>query len=381
MDTFAWDKNFVTGIDSIDDQHHQLVDLFNQLNISLFSTHANREKIIAEAFERVVDYTHYHFRDEEQLMMQAGVDARHIQTHKALHEQFVDQVKSLWSQRQIISDNPEIFVGFLTAWLGMHILGVDQSLVRQIRRIREGMDAAHAWQLEASAHDNSTQALLKMINKLYQVLSAQNAELASANVRLEERVRQRTEELALTNSELRAANQQLEAFSRTDGLLQIANRGYFDDQIKLACAQSHRQSEPLGLLMIDVDFFKRFNDTYGHQAGDDCLKAVARAVGSCLHRKTDLLARYGGEELVIILPNTDTAGVQLMGQSILESVSAMKLPHKNSDVADHVTISVGGVSGVARNNDDAEHIIAAADEALYEAKKTGRNRYCLGILR
>lgn len=380
MDTFAWDHHFVTGIDSIDDQHHQLVDLFNELNVSLFSTHTSREEVVEEAFRKVVDYTHYHFKDEERLMMDAGVDERHIQTHKALHEQFVDQVKTLWSQRKIISENPEIFVGFLTAWLGMHILGVDQSLVRQIRRIREGMDAAHAWQLEASAHDNSTQALLKMINKLYQVLSAQNAELASANVRLEERVRQRTEELALTNTELREANRQLEAFSRTDGLLQIANRGYFNDQIELACAQSHRQSEPLGLLMIDVDFFKRFNDTYGHQAGDDCLKAVAKAVGACLHRKTDLLARYGGEELVIILPNTDTAGVQLIAQSVVDSVSAMKLPHKNSDAAQYVTISVGGVSTIARSNDDAEHIIAAADAALYEAKKTGRNRFCLGAV-
>ena len=379
MDTFAWDQNFVTGIDSIDSQHHQLVDLFNELNISLFSTHANREDVVSEAFSKVVDYTHHHFTDEEQLMIEAGVDDRHIQTHKALHEQFVEQVKTLWSQRQIITDNPEIFIGFLTAWLGMHILGVDQSLVRQIRRIREGMDAAHAWQLEASAHDNSTQALLKMINKLYQVLSIQNAELASANVRLEERVRQRTGELALSNTELREANRQLEAFSRTDGLLQIANRGYFDDQIELACAHSRRQSEPLGLLMIDVDFFKRFNDTYGHQAGDDCLKAVAKAVESCLHRKTDLLARYGGEELVIILPNNDAKGVQMIAQTVIDSVGALKLPHKNSDVAEHVTISVGGVSVIARSDDDAAHLIAAADAALYEAKKTGRNRFCLGV--
>ena len=380
MDIFAWDRNFVTGIDSIDAQHHQLVDLFNELNVSLFSTHADREDIVSEAFARVVDYTHYHFRDEEQLMIEAGVDDRHIQTHKALHEQFVEQVKALWGQRQIITDNPEIFIGFLTAWLGMHILGVDQSLVRQIRRIREGMDAAHAWQLEASAHDNSTQVLLKMINKLYQVLSIQNSELASANMRLEERVRQRTRELALTNTELREANRQLEAFSHTDGLLQIANRGYFDEQIALACAHSHRQSEPLGLLMIDVDFFKRFNDTYGHQAGDDCLKAIAKAVGSSLLRKTDLLARYGGEELAIILPGTDAKGVELIAKAIIDSVAALKIPHKNSDVTQHVTISVGGVSTIARRDDACACLIAAADAALYQAKESGRNRFCLGAV-
>lgn len=377
METFAWDVNFVTGLDQVDAQHHQLVDLFNELNESMFSTEANREAVIESAFSRVVDYTNYHFRDEEQLMQDEGVDSHHIELHKALHQQFVEQVKSLWTQRSIINDNPEILIEFLTAWLGMHILGVDQSLARQIRRIRDGMDAAHAWQLEASAHDNSTQALLKMINKLYHVLSTQNNELALANAQLETRVRERTQELANANAELRLANQQLEAFSQTDGLLQIANRTNFDGRMALACQHSHHHGQPLGLLMIDVDYFKRYNDTYGHQAGDECLKAIASAVKQALLNDTGLVARYGGEELVVILPDTDRDGVQRMSQRIVEAVAALQLPHRKSDAATYVTVSVGGVSRVARSADDQANIIAAADAALYKAKESGRNRYCL----
>lgn len=377
METFAWDKNFLTGIESVDSQHHELVDLFNELNESLFSTDRNREEIVSQAFKRVVDYTNYHFEDEEGLMEKSGVDPRHIETHKALHDQFVDQVKALWTQREIIANNPEIFVGFLTSWLGMHILGVDQSLARQIRRVREGMDPAYAWELEGSAHDNSTQALLKMINQLYKVLSAQNAKLAQANTQLEERVRLRTQELARANAELVQANQQLEAFSRTDGLLQIANRAYFDDQIKLNCAQSSRRQEPISLLMVDVDYFKRYNDTYGHQAGDDCLRAVAQAIKSTLSRKTDLLARYGGEELAVILPDTDQAGAAVMAERVVQAVRDLALSHQKSDVADHVTVSVGAVSMRATGPDSAEELIAQADTALYQAKHDGRNRFVM----
>ncbi|AWB35127.1 GGDEF domain-containing protein [Orrella marina] len=377
METFAWDKNFLTGIESVDSQHHQLVDLFNELNESLFSTDTNREEIIEKAFESVVDYTHYHFTDEEALMEGAGVDPRHIDIHKALHDQFVEQVKALWTQREIIANNPEVFVGFLTSWLGMHILGVDQSLARQIRRVREGMDPAHAWELEGSAQDNSTQALLKMINQLYKVLTVQNTKLAEANTQLEDRVRLRTEELAQANADLIQANRQLEAFSRTDGLLQIANRAYFDEQLELACAQSSRRGETIGLLMIDVDYFKRYNDTYGHQAGDDCLRAVANAIRQTLSRKTDLLARYGGEELAVILPDTDQRGVALMAERVVQAVAALDLPHEKSDAASHVTVSVGGVSAIAAESGATEDLIAKADAALYDAKNGGRNRFVM----
>lgn len=376
METFVWDQNFVTGLPEVDGQHHVLVDLFNELSRSLFVSDASREAVLSDTFDRLVAYTEYHFRDEEALMQAQGLDRRHIAMHQNLHHQFVAQVNSMWSQRGHMSDPAETFVGFLTSWLGLHILGIDQSMARQMAMIGRGMSAAQAYEQEAQGHDNGTQALLKMIGKLYHVLSTQNTELARANSTLEERVAQRTRELARANDELQEANTRLEAFSRTDGLLQIANRAYFNDRLAQACAAAVRRQEPLGLLMIDVDFFKRYNDSYGHQAGDACLQAVARAVQQATQRSTDLVARYGGEELAVILPDTDTRGTAAVAARVVAGVAALALEHKASDAAAHVTVSVGAVSQVPPTEAPTA-LLASADAALYRAKAGGRNRWLL----
>ncbi|MBY0453770.1 MAG: diguanylate cyclase [Burkholderiaceae bacterium] len=377
MDAFVWDQNFVTGLPDVDKQHHDLVDLFNELSRSMFLADTGREDLLHGTFERLVAYTEYHFRDEEGLMRAEGVDPRHIAAHESMHQEFVVQVGAMWGRRSSMSDPAEIFIGFLTSWLGLHILGIDQSLSRQITLIRAGMPAAQAFEQETSGHDNGTQALLKMIGKLYHVLSSQNAELAQANLLLEDRVAQRTQELACANDELQAANTRLEAFSRTDGLLQIANRGYFNDRLQQASAQAVRQQKPMALLMIDVDFFKRYNDSYGHQAGDACLQAVARAVQQAVHRSTDLVARYGGEELAVILPDTDTATAAAIAVRVVAAVAALGLEHKASDAAPHVSISVGVTSQVPTDDDAATTLLARADKALYRAKHTGRNRWMM----
>lgn len=373
METFVWDQNFITGLAQVDDQHHELVDLFNKLNDSLFSADLNQDALLQRTYERVVEYARYHFHDEEQVMVEAGIDPQHVQAHRRLHEQFVEQAEAMWSQRSALIDHPENIVNFLTAWLGLHILGVDQSMARQIRLIQDGMSPAAAYEQESSTQDASTKALIQMVGKLYQVLSLQNVELAKANTHLEQRVQKRTAELAHTNAELREANAQLERFSQTDGLLQIANRGYFERSLIEACAYAARQDQALGLLMIDVDFFKRYNDHYGHQAGDACLKAVAKAVGNALHRGSDLLARYGGEELVVLLPDTDAAGTLNVAQRIVASVAAVALPHARSDAAACVTVSVGGTSRIPAPDGGAT-LIGEADAALYQAKASGRNR-------
>ena len=278
-----------------------------------------------------------------------------------------------------MGDPAETFVGFLTAWLGLHILGIDQSLARQINLIRQGVAPADAFEREGAAQDHGTQALIKMIGNLYHVLSRQNADLARANVHLEDRVAQRTAELAQTNEELKLANVRLEAFSRTDGLLQLANRAYFDTRLAEACATAFRREQPLGLLMIDVDYFKRYNDSYGHQAGDACLQAVAAAVQGAMLRASDLVARYGGEELAVILPDTDAAGTAAaaVAARVVAAVAALGLAHKASGVATHVSVSVGAVSGIPAQRDASAPLVAQADAALYRAKEQGRNRWVM----
>ncbi len=378
METFVWDQNFVTGLAQVDDQHYELVELFNELNESLFSADLNQGALLQRTYERVIEYARNHFHDEEQVMVEAGVDPQHVLAHRRLHEQFVEQAEAMWSQRSALIDHPENIVNFLTSWLGLHILGVDQSMARQIRLIGEGMSPAAAYEQESSTQEASTKALVQMVGKLYQVLSLQNTELAKANTHLEQRVQQRTAELAHINAELLEANAQLERFSQTDGLLQIANRGYFERRLIEACAYAARQGKALGLLMIDVDFFKRYNDHYGHQAGDACLKAVARAVGHALHRGSDLLARYGGEELVVLLPDTDAAGTLHVAQRIVAGIAAVALPHARSEAAAHVTVSVGGTSRIPSPNGGAV-LIGEADAALYQAKESGRNRALIAM--
>ena len=387
MDAFVWDQHFVTGLADVDEQHHGLVDLFNELSQTLFTHQGSAPAVDADAllhgvFGRLVRYAEFHFAEEEGLMHRLGMDPRHIQAHQERHQEFVQQLHALWSTRASMAAPGESFASFLTGWLGPHILGIDQSMARQMDAMAQGASAQQAYERELAAHDNgSTQVLLKMIGKLYQVLSAQNNALAEANQGLEARVARRTRELAQANSDLQQANVRLEAFGRTDGLLQIANRGYFDDRLAHAGASAQRRQQPLGLLMIDVDEFKRYNDHFGHQAGDACLQAVARAVQGSLQRATDLLARYGGEELAVILPDVDAPGAATVAARVVASVAALALPHPASSAAACVTVSVGVAARVPCMplQGSLAALVADADAALYRAKATGRNRCCLAV--
>lgn len=372
MDTsFIWDDGFVTGLDVVDAQHHALVDLFNELNQALFSPAGDRQVLLADIYARLLAYAEYHFREEEELMERNGLDARHVQAHCLVHRQFVQQIRTMWARRGSQADLGSMLVDFLTAWLGLHILGIDQAMARQIAAMGQGLSAADAFERERATNDDGMQTLLKMISRLYSALSVQNTQLATANQHLEERVTQRTHELE-------QANQRLHLLSRTDTLLGIANRAHFNEWLEQASTLARRTRRPLGLVMIDVDCFKRYNDLYGHQQGDACLQAVARAVAGCLRRDADLVARYGGEELVVLLPDTNAAGATALAWRMVQAVQALALPHADSLAGPCVSISAGVCSQVPDAGTDGASgsaaLIARADTALYQAKHQGRNR-------
>lgn len=363
--TFVWDQHFVTDLASVDEQHHALVDLFNELSQGLFSKRSDREVVLADTYARLLSYTDHHFQEEEALMVRYAVDPRHVESHRSMHQQFVEQVIMLWAQRTTMTDPATTLVGFLTSWLGLHILGIDQSMARQIKSIEEGMLPADAYDKERGNHDNGTQALLKMIGKLYTALTAQNAQLALANQNLEARVARRTRELE-------DANARLKALSCTDALLGIANRAHFNERLEQTCAIARRSGRPVGMVLIDVDYFKRYNDRYGHVQGDACLQEVVKAIQSCAHRETDLVARYGGEEFAVILPDTSMDGAFAVAQRMVQAVHALNLGHESSQTAKVVTISAGVFSQIP-TGDGAKLLIRQADEALYRAKGAGRN--------
>ncbi|THB63544.1 MAG: diguanylate cyclase [Desulfovibrio sp.] len=169
------------------------------------------------------------------------------------------------------------------------------------------------------------------------------------------------------------AEQQLTRLAAVDGLTQVANRRHFDEYLAAEWRRHKREKGELALILCDIDHFKRYNDTYGHIAGDECLKAVARAIGSALKRPGDLLARYGGEEFVVLLPLTDLGGAMQVAEAIAREVAILEIDHKSSQVSDHVTLSMG--VAVARPGPDnhATLLVAAADAAMYQAKEAGRN--------
>lgn len=172
----------------------------------------------------------------------------------------------------------------------------------------------------------------------------------------------------------RRAAEVLRRCSMEDPLTGLANRRRFDEAFENEWRRALREKHPLSLFFLDIDFFKKFNDLYGHQAGDDCLRRVADCLKSVLNRAGDLIARYGGEEFVAILPNTELAGAIKIGETMRERVMHLGIPHEASKVAPVVTISIGVVACEPYEGIRSHEIVEAADQALYEAKKEGRNK-------
>jgi diguanylate cyclase (GGDEF)-like protein len=160
-----------------------------------------------------------------------------------------------------------------------------------------------------------------------------------------------------------------------DQLTGIYNRRYLDGNLKKTIKLHSRTGGSLSVFMIDIDYFKKYNDTYGHDAGDDCLKKVASILSECVIREEDFIARYGGEEFAVVMPNTDRNGAQLVAEKMLEKVRECNIPHRASDAAGYVTISIGGTTGITNHLQNGSEYIKNADKALYESKKNGRNRY------
>jgi two-component system cell cycle response regulator len=177
-----------------------------------------------------------------------------------------------------------------------------------------------------------------------------------------------------TELALQEANHKLELIANLDGLTQIANRRCFDDYLATEWQRHQREQNPLALILIDIDYFKRYNDSNGHQGGDDCLIRVAQEIAKVTQRPTDLVARYGGEEFAAILSNTNMEGALKVTAAIQTAIANLAIPHDNSDVSDFVTLSMGVASVTPTLERSPEDLISLADQAMYTAKNRGRNR-------
>jgi diguanylate cyclase (GGDEF)-like protein/hemerythrin-like metal-binding protein len=178
--------------------------------------------------------------------------------------------------------------------------------------------------------------------------------------------------------QLQDASSKLETLCITDSLTGIANRRHFDEVLDIEYSRHVRSGGELSLIMLDIDYFKAFNDNYGHLAGDACLRKVGRVLAGCTLRPADLAARYGGEEFACILPDTDRSGAITIAELIRRGIETLAIPHKGSSIADYVTASLGVVSVQCTKDGTAMDIISQSDALLYRAKASGRNRIEIG---
>ena len=189
-----------------------------------------------------------------------------------------------------------------------------------------------------------------------------------------DRLREREKHLVETTLQLERANVLLERLSNSDGLTGIPNRRYFDYMFKKLLASGTRLAIPISLLLMDIDNFKLYNDTYGHLAGDDCLKLISGAIHDTIKRESDFIARYGGEEFVIVLFGVEPKTAAELAENIREHIFGLKIPHSASSVSGWVTVSIGVVSCIPEPSVSPEKMIDRADKALYAAKSHGKNQ-------
>jgi diguanylate cyclase (GGDEF)-like protein/PAS domain S-box-containing protein len=175
-------------------------------------------------------------------------------------------------------------------------------------------------------------------------------------------------------TERKKIEEKLKLIASLDGLTGIPNRRNFDNTINLEWRRAKRSAKPISLIIVDVDYFKNYNDIHGHLAGDSCLKKIARTIRDSIRRAGNFAARYGGEEFVVILPDTNAEGACLFAESLRQKIENLNIEHKTSKVSKNVTVSLGVVTAAPKKDSTHDKLLSLADKALYEAKHGGRNR-------
>lgn len=368
---FRWNQDFLTGLETVDQQHRHLVDLVNRFGAALMAGEAISPADVESLFSELVEYAHYHFSEEEDMMASAGLDASHVEFHRDEHAHFVAELLQLREtadpEKQ---DSLQPALRFLVNWLAYHILGVDQSMARQLAAIREGVPPAEAAARERTGGVSGREPLVDALSALFDLLSQQNRAWREAHRALEDKALNQSEALA-------QAHRQLEANAMTDPLTGLANRHRAFAALERLWSDAHHELRPVACLIVDANDLEATNLAHGHDAGDLVLCALADCLRETV-RPGDVLCRLGGDQFLVVLPATDAAAAEQMGETILRRVSGLRVSlgqsRWNASVRIGIAVRDAGMS-------NPEELIKAASDALALAKQAGQNSLAMAAPR
>ncbi len=362
MESFRWEQCFVTGLTTVDEQHHYLVDIINQFGELLMQPQGAGPEAVETLFQELKSYTQYHFREEEALMLQSGMDAGHIEFHKKEHVRFLQDVSHMHTELTDDTEPAKALLNFLTNWLAYHILGTDQLMTGLMKAHAAGAPAQEALEAFQRTKDPATATLLQAMKRLFDQVSERSRALFELNRTLEARVAERT--LALSQM-----NDQLETMAMTDVLTGLPNRRQAMRVLERDWQAATDQNTALACMMIDADGFKKINDTYGHDAGDEVLRQLARCLSQAV-RNDDIVCRLGGDEFLIICAHTSLDGAVQAAEKVRSEVAALRVPAGTGQWCGSISV---GVAARASTLADVEALLKLADESVYLAKANGRN--------
>ncbi len=360
---FKWSTELETGIKIIDEQHHGLINVINEVLQLCFRNEAIDSSDIQVIYIKLDTYIKKHFDDEEKIMIDNNIDARHIEIHKQAHDRFKIDVANNFSDFSRL-EHPLHFgelADYLITWLAYHILNMDKSLVRQIEFINEDKySPTLAFEKDYRIVENSSEPLLKALKSLFYLISEKNQELTKLNQELEEKVILRT-------NKLQQAYDKLEYIALRDELTGLYNRRYAILEIEKSIAAWYRYRVVFSILFIDADKFKSVNDKCGHDCGDKVLKWLATFLQENT-RMGDMVCRLGGDEFLVICNHCDANSAINLAEKLNVEISRST----NYEIIQFWNPSISiGVAEVDESCNTVSEVLNRADHAMYNAKNTG----------
>ncbi len=362
LEVFPWNTNFETGHAEIDEQHKVLVNLLNKLANTLTQDEPTE---VNQAFEELAKYADYHFETEELIWAEYFKDDHWFASHQLQHSSFLPKVVELKEKdsNKPLQEIVEDIVKFLIRWLAFHIIDDDKRLAIAAHAIDDGATLEEAKIISDRKMNGSVRVLIETVMMMYDGLSSRTLSL----------MRERNARIKV-EKELKHVNEQLKALSITDQLTGLYNRRHFEEIfIEQRKKTSHSQI-PLTFLLLDIDYFKKLNDHYGHSGGDEALKKLAICLQEACSEPNTYAFRLGGEEFAIIASDKTDGSDKEFAEHIRSQIEALKIPNKNSAVSEFMTVSIGVVTLIPKATESINTFMKTADKYLYKAKELGRNQ-------